>query len=144
MKLVQTCLEGDGVALEKLKADYLNPLRGVLINRGAYVTEADDMVRGLWADCIMGRNDRGPLPPPVKYMDTVWSAGERLAVAERMALMVVGGPDRVAANLQEIIRVTDADELIISSDAFKREDRFRSYEIIAQAARHSREGGNPA
>jgi luciferase family oxidoreductase group 1 len=80
------------------------------------------------------RNTRAPLPPPVEDMDTVWSPGERMAVAERMALMVVGGPERVAANLQEIVRATDADELIISSDAFKREDRLRSYEIIAQAA----------
>lgn len=59
--MVQTCLEGDRVALERLKANYLDPLRGVLLNRGAYQTEADDMVRGLWADCVMGRNDRGPL-----------------------------------------------------------------------------------
>jgi luciferase family oxidoreductase group 1 len=80
------------------------------------------------------RNDRAPLPPPVENMDAVWSPGERLAVAERMALMVVGGPERVAANLQEIVRATDADELIIASDAFKREDRLRSYEIIAKVA----------
>ena len=80
------------------------------------------------------RNIRTALPPPVKNMDTVWSAGERLAVAERMALMVVGGPERVAANLQRIIDVTKADELIIASDAFTREDRLRSYELIAQAA----------
>jgi luciferase family oxidoreductase group 1 len=80
------------------------------------------------------RNDRAPLPPPVENMDAVWSPGERLAVAERMALMVVGGPERVAENLQEIVRATDADELIIASDAFEREDRLRSYEIIAKAA----------
>ena len=61
LKLVQACLEGDRVALEKLKADFVDPLRGVLLNRGAYVTEADDMVGGLWADCVMGRNDRSPL-----------------------------------------------------------------------------------
>jgi luciferase family oxidoreductase group 1 len=80
------------------------------------------------------RNERTPMPPPVANMDAVWSPGERLAVAERMALMVVGGPERVAANLQEIIRATDADELIVSSDAFTKEDRLRSYELIAQAA----------
>ncbi|HEY5000141.1 MAG TPA: MsnO8 family LLM class oxidoreductase, partial [Usitatibacter sp.] len=80
------------------------------------------------------RNTRAPLPAPVENMDAVWSPGERLAVAERMALMVVGGPGRVAANLQEIVRATEADELIIASDAFKREDRLRSYELIAQAA----------
>ncbi len=81
------------------------------------------------------RNNRTALPPPVQDMDTVWNAGERLAVAERMALMVVGGPARVAANLQQIIDVTKADELIIASDAFKREDRLRSYEIIAEVSR---------
>ena len=80
------------------------------------------------------RNNRTALPPPVKDMDTVWSAGERLAVAERMALMVVGGPARVAAHLQQIVDATRADELIIASDAFTREDRLRSYELIAQAA----------
>ncbi|HEX7403024.1 MAG TPA: LLM class flavin-dependent oxidoreductase, partial [Usitatibacter sp.] len=80
------------------------------------------------------RNTRAPLPPPVENMDAVWSPGERMAVAERMTLMVVGGPERVAASLQEIVRATDADELIVSSDAFERADRLRSYEIIAQAA----------
>jgi luciferase family oxidoreductase group 1 len=80
------------------------------------------------------RDTRAPLPPPVESMDALWSPGERMAVAERMALMVVGGPERVAANLQEIVRATDADELIVSSDAFERADRLRSYEIIAQAA----------
>jgi len=78
------------------------------------------------------RNNRTALPPPVENMDRVWSPGERLAVAERMALMVVGGPERVAANLQQIIDATQADELIIASDAYKREDRLRSYEIIAE------------
>ncbi len=80
------------------------------------------------------RNVRTAMPPPVEDMDAIWSPGERMAVAERMALMVVGGPERVAANLQEIIRATDAGELIVSSDAYTREDRLRSYEVIAQAA----------
>jgi alkanesulfonate monooxygenase SsuD/methylene tetrahydromethanopterin reductase-like flavin-dependent oxidoreductase (luciferase family) len=49
--------------------------------------------------------------------------------------MVVGGSARVAANLQEIIRATDADELIVASDAYDRNDRLRSYEVLATAAR---------
>src|SRR5258708_31316148 len=71
----------------------------------------------------MVRNRRAPIPPPVENMDALWSPGERLAVAERMALIVVGGPARAAANLQEIIRATDADELIIASDAYGRSER---------------------
>jgi luciferase family oxidoreductase group 1 len=81
------------------------------------------------------RNHRTALPPPVEDMDKVWSPGERYAVAERMALMVVGGPQRVAASLAKIVAITKADELIIASDAFERADRLRSYEILAEAAR---------
>jgi luciferase family oxidoreductase group 1 len=81
------------------------------------------------------RNHRTALPPPVEDMDKVWSPGERYAVAERMALMVVGGPQRVAASLKKIVDITKADELIIASDAFERADRLRSYEILAEAAR---------
>lgn len=80
------------------------------------------------------RNNRTALPPPVEDMDKVWSPGERHAVAERMALMVVGGPERVAANLKKIVEITGADELIIASDAYERADRLRSHEILAQAA----------
>ncbi|MBC8023695.1 MAG: LLM class flavin-dependent oxidoreductase [Burkholderiales bacterium] len=80
------------------------------------------------------RNNRAALPPPVENMDAIWSAGERLAVAERMALMVVGGPMRVAEGLEHIVEVTKADELIIASDAYDRADRLRSYEILAGAA----------
>jgi luciferase family oxidoreductase group 1 len=79
------------------------------------------------------RNDRAPLPPPVEDMDSIWTPAERYAVAERMALMVVGEPERVAAGLEEILTVTAADELIIVSDAYERADRLRSYELIAQA-----------
>ncbi len=81
------------------------------------------------------KGERLAIPPPVQSMEGLWSQGERLAVAERMALMVVGGPQRVRAGLQEIIDITQADELIISSDTYAREDRLRSYEIIAAAAR---------
>ena len=81
------------------------------------------------------RNQRAPLPPPVEDIDRIWSPGERYAVAERMALMVVGGPQRVAQNLAKIVEITKADELIIASDAYERKDRLRSYEILAQAAK---------
>jgi luciferase family oxidoreductase group 1 len=80
------------------------------------------------------RNDRGPLPPPVEDMDALWSKGERYAVAERMQLMVVGGPERVKQGLAKVVEITGADELIVASDAFDRADRLRSYEILAQAA----------
>ena len=77
------------------------------------------------------RNERTPLPPPVKDMSTVWSEQERAVVADRLAIMVVGGPDRIVQGFNEIVRATQADELIVVSDAYERGDRLRSYEIIA-------------
>jgi luciferase family oxidoreductase group 1 len=80
------------------------------------------------------RGKRAALLPPVQSMEGVWSGPEQYAMAERMALMVVGGPQRVRAGLQEIVDVTQADELIVVSDAYDPEDRLRSFDVIAQAA----------
>jgi luciferase family oxidoreductase group 1 len=78
------------------------------------------------------RGQRSALQPPVRSMEGLWSRGEQLAVAERMALMVVGGPERVRAGLQEIIDLTQADELILVSDAHDRTARLRSFELLAK------------
>jgi luciferase family oxidoreductase group 1 len=80
------------------------------------------------------RGQRAALLPPVESMEGRWSPGEQMAMAERMALMVVGGPARVREALQQIIDATQADELIIVSDAYRPEDRLRSFDIIAEAA----------
>ena len=80
------------------------------------------------------RGNRAALLPPVESMDGIWSRPEQLALAERMALMVVGGPERVRAGLQEIVDVTGADELILVSDAYRSEDRLHSFDLLAQAA----------
>ncbi|MGE5096737.1 MAG: LLM class flavin-dependent oxidoreductase [Betaproteobacteria bacterium] len=81
------------------------------------------------------RGERTPIKPPVKSMEGSWSYNEQLAVASRMALFVVGGPARVREGLQTIIDHTQADELILVSDAYRAEDRLRSFEIAIQAAR---------
>jgi len=80
------------------------------------------------------RGARAGLQPPVDSMDGLWTHGEQLAVAERMALMVVGGPRRVREGLQQISDATRADELILVSETWERAARLRSYEIIAEVA----------
>ena len=80
------------------------------------------------------RGARAGLQPPVASMDGLWTHGEQLAVAERMALMVVGGPRRVREGLQQIRDATRADELILVSETWERAARLRSYEIIAEVA----------
>jgi luciferase family oxidoreductase group 1 len=79
------------------------------------------------------KGGRAPLQPPVAEMD--WTEAERYAVAERMSLFVVGGPDRVRAGFNAILEATQADELILVSDAYDRADRIRSFEVAMEAAK---------
>ena len=79
------------------------------------------------------KNERVPLQPPVEQMD--WSEAERYAVAERMSLFVVGGPQRVRAGFKAIVDATAADELILVSDAYDRADRLKSFEVAMEASR---------
>ena len=47
------------------------------------------------------------------------------------------GPARVASGLQQIIDATQADELILVSDAYDAADRRASFRFIAESKRHA-------
>ena len=80
-------------------------------------------------------NNRTRLPPPVEgFMDRI-SERERAAIAEFLAVGVIGGPATVRQGLQTLADATDADEFIMVSDIFDPELRLRSLEITAQAMR---------
>ncbi len=79
------------------------------------------------------RGDRSLSKPPVQSMDLMWTEREKSAVQSMLGLMVTGGPAKVRRDLDELLRRTGADELIITSDTYEHTDRMRSYEYIAQA-----------
>lgn len=81
----------------------------------------------------MVRGRRLPTQPPVENMDELWSPPEKAAVMQRLGAAIVGGPERVAQRLLEIVQHTEADEVMVVSDFYRIEDRLRSYEILAQA-----------
>ena len=75
------------------------------------------------------RGRRSALLPPVEQVEA--SPAERAALAERMALFVVGGPARVAEGFQQILDATQADELILVSETYDRAARRESFRIAA-------------
>src|SRR5258706_3630104 len=79
------------------------------------------------------RGQRSALLPPVERFDV--SNAERVALAERMAVFVVGGPQRVAEGLAQILNATQADELILVSETYDRRERLESFRIVAELAR---------
>jgi luciferase family oxidoreductase group 1 len=81
------------------------------------------------------RGKRTALQPPVRDMEALWDERERMAVAHRMALFVVGGPQRIREGFRQIVEATGADELILVSDTYRHEDRLRSFELLMNGAR---------
>ena len=79
----------------------------------------------------MRRGLRGPLPRPVATMDGLWSEAERQGVERMLAASAVGGPDRVAQQLSQIITATAADELIVAGAVHDHAARGRSYQLLA-------------
>ena len=80
------------------------------------------------------RGTPGKLPPPVDDIEAWWSSpAEKMMVDRALGTMAaVGTPDQVAAKLSEIIRVTQADELILAGQIYDHAARLRSFEIGAE------------
>jgi luciferase family oxidoreductase group 1 len=80
------------------------------------------------------RGTPGKLPPPVDDIDAWWSSpAEKMMVDRALGTMAaVGTPDQVAAKLSEIIRATQADELILAGQIYDHAARLRSFEIGAE------------
>lgn len=77
------------------------------------------------------RGTPGKLPPPVDDIEAWWSSpAEKMMVERALGTMAaVGTPDQVAAKLSEIIRATQADELILAGQIYDHAARLRSFQI---------------
>jgi luciferase family oxidoreductase group 1 len=73
------------------------------------------------------------VPPPVESMDGLWTEMEKSFVESRMRIAVIGGLHTVRHKLAQLLRETNADELIFVSDLYDHSLRLRSFEIAADA-----------
>jgi alkanesulfonate monooxygenase SsuD/methylene tetrahydromethanopterin reductase-like flavin-dependent oxidoreductase (luciferase family) len=74
------------------------------------------------------------MPPPIDDIETYWTPAEKEQASRMLACSIVGGPETVRDGLRAFVERTRADELMIVSDMFDPQKRFRSFEIIAEAA----------
>jgi luciferase family oxidoreductase group 1 len=112
----------------------------VMVGVNAIAAGSDDEARRLWTSQQMSFTDlvRGTprvMRPPIDDIDAYWSPQEKVAAARMLACSVVGSVDTVREGLQALVDRTRADELIVVSDVFDVEQRRRSFEGIAEAAR---------
>ncbi|WP_454851401.1 LLM class flavin-dependent oxidoreductase [Rhizobium binxianense] len=77
------------------------------------------------------RNVRGPFPKPVKDMESFWTPMEKLNVEHTLRYAVVGSPKTAEAKLDDFLKETEADEVIISMPIHDIEARLKSVELFA-------------
>lgn len=71
------------------------------------------------------------IPPPVDTVDGLWSEPERFHVERKTRRSAVGSPGSVRRQLAAIVQETDADELILATQACDHAACLRSFEIAA-------------
>ncbi|QKO21108.1 LLM class flavin-dependent oxidoreductase [Rhodoferax sp. BAB1] len=76
---------------------------------------------------------RGRLAPPVRDFMAQLHPQERAAIADFLAMAVIGGPQTVRAGFEQLAQATQADEFILVSDVFDADLRLRSLDIAAAA-----------
>jgi luciferase family oxidoreductase group 1 len=79
------------------------------------------------------RGERRALQPPVENYLQTRDAQERAAIADFLAMAVIGGPATVTEHFKKIIEVTEADELMVVCDMFDPALRLRALDIAAAA-----------
>ncbi|MBC7150822.1 LLM class flavin-dependent oxidoreductase [Ciceribacter selenitireducens] len=77
------------------------------------------------------RNVRKAFPRPIETMEGYWSEVERYGVEHTLRYAVVGAAATARTKLAEFLKMTGADELIVSMPIHSVEQRLRSVEIFA-------------
>ena len=85
-----------------------------------------------FVNLVSGR--RKLLQPPVEDMNTYWDGHVKAQAKAMLSCSVVGSVATVRDGLKKFQMQTGADEFMIVSDVFDTEKRFRSIELIAEAA----------
>ena len=79
------------------------------------------------------RGTPGPLPPPVKSMDQLWTTVERAGVEHTFREAVIGSPATVQRGIAAFLERTGVDELMVTAAVYDQVARLRSFELVAQA-----------
>ena len=73
----------------------------------------------------------GKLPPPVDDIEPLLDAASRAMLDHALAEAICGSPATVQHSLEEFIRRTGVDEIIVTAQIYDHAARKRSYELLA-------------
>lgn len=110
----------------------------VLVGANIIAADTDAEARRLatsqqmsFADLFRGA--RSLTRPPIDDIEDYWSPREKAQASQMLACTVIGDRAAVRDGLDRLVERTGADEVMVVSDIFATDKRFRSFEIIAEA-----------
>lgn len=80
----------------------------------------------------IGRGEFLPLPSPEEALAYPYSEVEREQVRQRRALIIVGSPEKVHAEITARYSASGADEIMVVSNIYDHAQRLRCYELLAE------------
>jgi luciferase family oxidoreductase group 1 len=118
-----------------------NVMPGVNIVAAETDAEARFLFSSIQQSFLNIRSGRpGRLPPPLPDFDQRIDRYGAAMLADALSCAIVGAPDTVKRGMEEFVRRTGADELMVTANIFDHEKRKRSFEIVAQAHGGMRDG----
>ncbi|MFE7506622.1 LLM class flavin-dependent oxidoreductase [Promicromonospora sp. NPDC057488] len=113
----------------------------VVVSADVLVAQTLERARVLaepFADWVLSirRGERGAIAYPSPSAATAWTDrpdAERALVADRVDTRIVGDPDTVVERLETLVRVTGADELLVTTATHDPAETRRSFELLAHA-----------
>ena len=111
-----------------------------MIASGVVCADTDEQARFLAGASALSflklRTGRpGRVPTPEEAAAYPYSDLERAFIADRQATQHIGAPDTVLAGLADLVKRTEVNELMITTQTHDPADRRRSFELLAAAAR---------
>jgi luciferase family oxidoreductase group 1 len=76
----------------------------------------------------------GQVPTPEEAAAYPYNDLEQAFIADRRSTQYIGSPDAVRSGLEDLVKRTEADELMITTQTHDPADRLRSFQLLAESA----------
>jgi luciferase family oxidoreductase group 1 len=108
-----------------------------MVAAGVICAETDERARYLAGPSALSlirlrQGNPGTMPSPEEAAAHSYTDLDRAMIADRQDSQLIGSPETVAEGMAELLKHTQADELMITTMVFDPADRLRSFELVAE------------
>jgi len=108
-----------------------------MVGVNVVAADTDDEARRLFSTVQQSftnlvRGTGGKLQAPIDKIDDYWTPAEKHHASRMLKYSILGSPETVRRELEEFVRLTKPDELMIVTSLYDHAARIRSYGIVAE------------